>query len=83
VFLFSLFTIAPLRVGAIYGPGWGVLVALLGFPIWGTLGVAPRHNGCFSFSEFLYKAGYGMILLSVVGATLKLLITLIRHHGAT
>jgi len=77
VFLYGFFVCAPLTIGKIYGPGWGVLVALLGFPIWGIVGVAPRP-GCFSFLEwFLCITGYIMIVLSVTGATLKLLIPLI------
>ena len=76
VCLYGLFVAAPLQIRAIYGPGWSVLVALLGFPIWSTLGVGPRP-GCFSLLEWMiFITGYLMIALSVIGATLELLISL-------
>jgi len=79
VFLFGLFVFAPPTIGRIYGPGWGVLVALLGFPIWATLGIGPRP-GCFSFLEWMiYMTGYMVILGSVLGRTLDLLKPLLRH----
>jgi len=75
VFLFGLFVFAPPTIGKIYGTEWGVLTALLGYPIWSTLGVRPMPgliNGCICL------AGYSVIHGATFLAALKLLLALLR-----
>src|SRR5258708_21308557 len=51
VFLFVLFVSVPLIIGRRYGPGWGVLISLMEFPVLALLGVRPGPgviHGAFS-----------------------------------
>ena len=75
VFLFGFFVIAPMTIGKIYGPGWGVLISLLGIPIWATVGVGPMPG---LLSGFIWTAGHSVILASIFIATLQFVKSLIR-----
>jgi hypothetical protein len=57
--LFSVFAIATL-VCIIYGPGWGLLVSILGFPVWKYLGARPCPgfaDGCMCILGYTWMLG--------------------------